>query len=160
MKCIYCGRELRRQSRFCLGCGRQVVLKDVYAAAFREAGEALESDSDKAKLDNIIRYTEAILDRVGEKPELVQESKNFIGRFLPTFESVMSRYKRLHDSDVRNEPYEGICRQVSEMLDMTEEAFENLLNKLYQDDLMDMQSSIAVFRTLLAQEGLMDSDFE
>ena len=151
---------MRKKSKFCLGCGRPMDFKALYTTAFREAGSALESESDKAKLDNIIKYTEAIFDTVGDKPELVQETGSFLGRFLPNIESVMSKYKRLHDSNLHSEAYDEICGKVSEMLDFTEEAFENLLNKLYQDDILDMQSNIEVFRTLLTQEGLMDPDFK
>ena len=41
-------------------------------------------------------------------------------------------------------------------LDTINDAFDKLLDSLYEDDRMKIQTDIAVLKTLLSQEGLVD----
>ena len=42
------------------------------------------------------------------------------------------------------------------LLDTINDAFDKLLDSLYEDDRMKIQTDIAVLKTLLSQEGLVD----
>ena len=42
---------------------------------------------------------------------------------------------------------------------MSQNAFEKLLDSVFQDTAMDVSSDISVLHTLLAQEGLTGDDF-
>ena len=46
------------------------------------------------------------------------------------------------------------------MIDSVIEASENLLERLYEDDLMDITTDIQSLQTTLASKGLLDSDFD
>ena len=42
------------------------------------------------------------------------------------------------------------------MLDNINQAFEKMLDKLFEDDAMDISTDISVMYTMLDQEGLLD----
>ncbi len=44
-------------------------------------------------------------------------------------------------------------------MDTINQAFENLLDSFFQDTAWDISSDISVLQTMLAQEGLTNSDF-
>ena len=49
--------------------------------------------------------------------------------------------------------------RLSSSLDTLNQAFEKLLDYVFQDTAWDVSSDISVLHTLLAQEGLTDDDF-
>ena len=49
--------------------------------------------------------------------------------------------------------------EISDTLDTINTAFENLLDSLFQDDVMDISTDISVLETMLAQEGLTEDAF-
>lgn len=51
-------------------------------------------------------------------------------------------------------------QQIEATLDTINVAFENLLDKLFTDEVLDVSSDITVLETMLKQEGLTGSEFE
>ena len=50
-------------------------------------------------------------------------------------------------------------KEIEDTLDTLNQAFEKLLDSVFQDTAWDVSSDISVLHTLLAQEGLTDDDF-
>ena len=53
-----------------------------------------------------------------------------------------------------------IKKQLITLIDSVAEASENLLEKLHEDDIMDISTDIKSLQTTLASKGLLDSDFD
>ena len=53
-----------------------------------------------------------------------------------------------------------IKAQLISLIDSVTEASENLLEKLHEDDIMDITTDIKMLQTTLASKGLLDSDFD
>ena len=53
-----------------------------------------------------------------------------------------------------------IKKQLISLIDSVAEASENLLEKLHEDDIMDISTDIKMLQTTLASKGLLDSDFD
>ena len=53
-----------------------------------------------------------------------------------------------------------IKTQLISLIDSVTEASENLLEKLHEDDIMDITTDIKMLQTTLASKGLLDSDFD
>lgn len=51
-------------------------------------------------------------------------------------------------------------REIEEMLDNINRAFEKMFDKLFEDDALDVSTDISVLSTLLAQEGLLEDEFK
>ena len=50
-------------------------------------------------------------------------------------------------------------RVIEDTLDTLNQAFEKLLDSVFQDTAWDVSTDISVLHTLLAQEGLTEDDF-
>ena len=57
------------------------------------------------------------------------------------------------------EQAEEIKKELITLIDSVTEASENLLEKLHEDDIMDITTDIKKLQTTLANKGLLDSDF-
>ena len=53
-----------------------------------------------------------------------------------------------------------IKAQLISLIDSVTEASENLLERLHEDDIMDITTDIKMLQTTLASKGLLDSDFD
>ena len=53
-----------------------------------------------------------------------------------------------------------IKKELVVLIDSVTEASENLLEKLHEDDIMDITTDIKKLQTTLANKGLLDSDFD
>lgn len=58
------------------------------------------------------------------------------------------------------EQAEEIKNELVTLIDSVTEASENLLEKLHEDDIMDITTDIKKLQTTLANKGLLDSDFD
>ena len=159
MKCEYCGTKLRRESVFCLGCGRPVNAKNCYIKELKESGKVLTKKTDIESLERILQYTETIYEKTDEDPEQVRAARNFYDYYLPTITDVISKYKKTKGKTSINDKAE-IEKELTKVLDQTERAFELLINKLYESDIMDLKLSIEVLKNKLMMDGLVDSDFQ
>lgn len=54
----------------------------------------------------------------------------------------------------------GIKKQLLDTIDSVIEASENLIERLYEDDILDITTDITSLKTTLASRGLLDSDFD
>ena len=53
-----------------------------------------------------------------------------------------------------------IKKQLISLIDSVTEASDNLLERLYEDDIMDITTDIQSLQTTLSSKGLLDSDFD
>ena len=60
----------------------------------------------------------------------------------------------------REKPSVPPKKEIEDTLDTLNDAFAKLLDSVFQDTAWDVSSDISVLHTLLAQEGLKDSDFK
>ena len=58
------------------------------------------------------------------------------------------------------EQADAIKTQLISLIDSVTEASENLLERLHEDDIMDITTDITKLQTTLASKGLLDSDFD
>ena len=91
---------------------------------------------------------------VQKTPEKIGSIKRFTEYYLPNTMSLVTRYRDLDriDTDKARESK----AQIENALDTINDAFDKLLDSLYEDDRMKIQTDIAVLKTLLSQEGLVD----
>ena len=64
------------------------------------------------------------------------------------------------DKQTREKAIDEIKAQLISLIDSVTEASENLLEKLHEDDIMDITTDIKMLQTTLASKGLLDSDFD
>ena len=133
----------------------------------------------KAKLRTLRTITRKIDQRVEERPELESQVKDFREKYYPEVVRLTDEYNEKiegigkYEKDRAEDPLEinanpnyleeqaaEIKTQLISLIDSVAEASENLLEKLHEDDIMDISTDIKMLQTTLASKGLLDSDFD
>ena len=146
-----------------------------------------DDDELKLKLKTLRTITRQIDARVEEVPELEKQVKDFREKYYPEVVRLTDDYnekiadmgkigKELRKDEVTTdssgapvlntnpnylqEQADEIKAQLISLIDSVTEASENLLEKLHEDDIMDITTDIKMLQTTLASKGLLDSDFD
>ena len=135
----------------------------------------------KTKLRSLRTITKKIDQRVEERPELEEQVKDFREKYYPEVVRLTDEYNEKianlgdynKEEKVSSDPLEinanpnyleeqaqEIKTQLISLIDSVAEASENLLEKLHEDDIMDISTDIKMLQTTLASKGLLDSDFD
>ena len=141
----------------------------------------------KAKLKQLRTITKKIDARIEEVPALEDQVKDFREKYYPEVVRLTDDYNdKIADLAAKpsgkpagevTESASGapvlntnpnyleeqaleIKTQLISLIDSVTEASENLLEKLHEDDIMDISTDIKMLQTTLASKGLLDSDFD
>ena len=140
----------------------------------------MTDDADiKTKLTSLRTITKKIDKRLEERPDLAGQVKEFREKYYPEVVRLTDEYNEKIaslDSEAEQRPQRDLeinanpnylqeqAREIKEQLikliDSVTEASENLLEKLHEDDIMDISTDIQMLQTTLASKGLLDSDFD
>ena len=159
MKCAYCGTTLRRESMFCLGCGKPVIAKDCYIKELEQSGGSLTKATDKSSLNRIIGMTAKIYDYTKDDEEVRLQTRDLFEDYLPDITKIVSRYKRLKGRADSGEKLEVVKSELTEVLNKTERAFEIVLEEITEKDINQLRIDIMALKNEIARDGLTDSDF-
>jgi len=140
----------------------------------------MTDDSDiKTKLKALRTITKRIDQRLEERPDLTDQVKEFREKYYPEVVRLTDEYNekiaKLDSEGVERQRGEleidanpnylqeqarEIKEQLIKLIDSVTEASENLLERLHEDDIMDISTDIKMLQTTLASKGLLDSDFD
>lgn len=130
-----------------------------YIEEVRRCNDAIPGDEVSKKISQIELLTQKIFDRVERHPEIIPDLKKLMEYYLPMTVKLLRAYADMDMQPVQGETIQSSKREIEATLDTINEAFENLLDDLFEDTAMDVSSDISVLNTLLAQEGLTGDDF-
>ena len=140
----------------------------------------------KSKLQALRTITRKIDARVEEVPDLEKQVKDFREKYYPEVVRLTDGYneKIANMGQISEQPKEEVTTDASgapvlntnpnylqeqaeaikiqliSLIDSVTEASENLLERLHEDDIMDITTDITKLQTTLASKGLLDSDFD
>ena len=75
-------------------------------------------------------------------------------------EKLLDSYLELDAQPVAGDNVIKTKKEIEDAVDSLNVAFEKLLDSLFADRAWDISSDISVLNTMLAQEGLKESDFD
>jgi 5-bromo-4-chloroindolyl phosphate hydrolysis protein len=125
-----------------------------YIRQIRQINDELPQPVITEKLSHLEEVIGLIYLRVEKTPEKLSSLKHFTDYYLPTTMRLVTAYRDLDHVDTENARQSK--EQIERTLDTINDAFDKLLDSLYEEDRMNIQADIAVLKTLLAQEGLVD----
>ena len=91
-----------------------------------------------------------------QNPDCVADIKKLMDYYLPTTVKLLKTYAEMDAQPVDGVNIQATKKEIEDMLDMINAAFEKLLDSLFQDAAWDVSSDISVLQTMLAQEGLTE----
>ena len=113
--------------------------------------DVLDMNDDDAVLGEIRRLNDDIDDPV---PNRAGQLRSFLSYYLPTTLKILRAYARMEEQGVEGENIRSAKARIEGMMDKVVEGFEKQLDKLFQDDAMDIATDVQVLERMLEKDGL------
>ncbi|WP_297716684.1 5-bromo-4-chloroindolyl phosphate hydrolysis family protein [Intestinimonas sp.] len=123
----------------------------------RTLNDAIDDPEMSRKIDRIGEITGKIFSYLREKPEKEDKLRSFLGYYLPTTLKILGSYAQLEAQGVEGANITAAKERIEGMMDKVVEGFEQQLDRLFQDDAMDITSDVAVLERMLEKDGLGSS---
>lgn len=108
----------------------------------------------KAKIRDLINVSDKIIEDAVDDPSDVPQIKQFLDYYLPTTIKLLNAYDRMGAQGIEGQNITGTMQNIEEMLDTAIAAYKKLLDSLFANQAMDIETDIEVMNTLLKREGL------
>lgn len=124
-----------------------------------KSNDAIPGVEISAKISRMELIVEKIFERAQKHPEIIPDLKKMMNYYLPMTVKLLDAYEEMDRMPVQGENIKSSKKEIEDTLDTLNQAFEKLLDSVFQDTAWDVSSDISVLHTLLVQEGLTDDDF-
>lgn len=139
---------------------REVLKKgNEYIAKIRKCNDDIPGEEISNKIYKIEEIVRQIFRRAEEHPEVISDLKRLMEYYLPMTVKLLEAYADMDRQPVQGETIRNSKKEIEDTLDTLNDAFEKLLDSIFQDTAWDLSSDISVLHTVLAQEGLKKNDF-
>ena len=141
--------------------GAAVLLKgkrDEYIRRLNQLKEQSGDEEISQGLEKLIPLLEKIFAAVEENPGSEQEIKRLIDRYLPMIINPAEAYQAYVQKGIAGEEMDDLRGEVINGIHLVSEACTNLLNRLFEDGIVDASTDISVLEMMLKQDGLLGSD--
>ncbi len=139
------------------------ILKDgsAYIQMVHACSEQIRKPQMSYKLSKLEAIMRRIFEQVEKAPESADDLHKFMDYYLPTTTKLLQAYIDLDRQEIAGENISATKKEIEDTLDTINEAFEKLLDSLFEDTAWDISSDISVMKTMMAQEGLTgERDFQ
>ena len=123
-----------------------------------KSNDAIPGVEISAKISRMELIVEKIFERAQKHPEIIPDLKKMMNYYLPMTVKLLDAYEEMDRMPVQGENIKSSKKEIEDTLDTLNQAFEKLLDSVFQDTAWDVSSDISVLHTLLAQEGLTDDE--
>lgn len=124
----------------------------------RQVNDDIPDEVMSAKIDRIEEITAKILAYQKSHPEKAGQLRSFLNYYLPTTLKVLRAYAQLDAQGIEGENISAAKKRIEGMMDQVVAGFEKQLDKLFQDDAMDIASDVQVLENMLKKDGLSGND--
>lgn len=108
------------------------------------------------RMENLLRE---IFERVQETPEQRSKMQKLMSYYLPTTIKLLQAYADFDDVSAPGQDIISAKAEIEKTIDIINDAFVELLNKLFQTSVYDITADAQVLQTMLAKEGLTKNKF-
>ena len=132
--------------------------------ALSEMGRLYMSIKDPAirvKINELMRVTDKITQDAIADPSDIPQLKKFVNYYLPTTIKLLNAYDRMSAQGIEGENLDKTMKSIDTMLDDAIAAYKKMLDSLFANQALDIETDIQVMNTMLAREGLTgNKDFD
>ena len=129
-----------------------------YVKFVRQINDIIPDTDDMSnKLYRLENIMNRIFAQVEKDPDSADELHKLMNYYLPTTRKLLTAYVELDKQPDVGENIVKTKQEIDSAMDTINEAFENLLDSLFQDMAWDISSDISVMKTMMAQDGLTES---
>ena len=129
---------------------------DAILREIRQINDDIPGEEMSTKIDRIEEITGKILKYQKEHPNREGQLRSFLSYYLPTTLKILRAYAQLDAQGIEGENISAAKARIEGMMDQVVAGFEKQLDKLFQDDALDITSDVAVLENMLKKDGLSD----
>lgn len=130
-----------------------------YLKVLEEANDAIPGEVISQKISRLEEVVRRIFDSVIKHPEHMEEMERFMEYYLPTTVKLVTTYRDFDSVGSQGTNIATAKEEIERTLDTINQAFERLLDDLYQDAALDITTDASVIQTMLKKDGWTESDF-
>ena len=134
--------------------GREMI------AAIRQENDLIPDSSLSQKLDQLENQCAEIFRAVYDKPHKAPQIRKFMEYYLPTTLKMVRGYRMLDERGITGTEAMDARNRIDDALVVVLQGCGKMLDKLYQDDVLDLTTDIDVLQQMLKRDGLTESDLE
>lgn len=128
-----------------------------YIQKLHHLNDLIEDEIVSDKLYRMEELLKEIFQRLKEAPEQMPKMRKLMNYYLPTTIKLLQAYSEFDDVSAPNQDITSAKAEIEKTIDVINEAFTELLNKLFQKSAFDAATDAQVLQTMLAKEGLTKS---
>ena len=106
------------------------------------------------KIDRIGEITGKIFAYQKQNPGKETQMRSFLSYYLPTTLKILRAYAQMEAQGVEGENIRAAKERIEGMMDKVVEGFEKQLDRLFQNDAMDITTDVEVLERMLQKDGL------
>ena len=129
-----------------------------YIHTVRECNDLIPNEEVSHKLYKLEAVMKRIFEQVEKHPESAEDLHKLMDYYLPTTIKLLNAYVDLDKQEIAGENISATKKEIEDVLDVINVAFEKLLDSMFEDTAWDISSDISVMKTMLAQEGLTENN--
>lgn len=139
----------------------QLMIQDgqEYIQKLHDMNELLPGETISRKLYRMENLLKEIFEQLEEDPSQMPKMKKLMNYYLPTTIKLLEAYKDFDDVSVPGDDIIKAKTEIEKTVDTINEAFTELLNKLFQSTVFDVTTDAQVLQTMLKKEGLTKNEF-
>lgn len=140
--------EQAKQLREMIAEGRE------YISLIRQKNDAIPGEVFSQKLYRMEDLLKEIFLNLEKKPNQMSKMHRLMNYYLPTTLKLVSAYEEFDKMSVQGDDVANAKKEIENTVDTINDAFGEILNKLFSDTAMDVTTDAQVLKTILAREGL------
>lgn len=125
-----------------------------YIQKLHHLNDLIEDEIVSDKLYRMEDLLKEIFQRLKDAPEQMPKTRKLMSYYLPTTIKLLQAYSEFDDVSAPNQDITSAKAEIEKTIDVINEAFTELLNKLFQKSAFDAATDAQVLQTMLAKEGL------
>ena len=114
----------------------------------------VESAVTRKNLNEIHSTVNKILGTIEKEPKKAKRINNFFDYYLPVLLKIVTRYDEIENQKLVSKEGKSFMVKADKMIEETKDAFETILDSLYQKDLMDADAEMKVYDLMLKADGI------
>lgn len=106
----------------------------------------IENENIKNRLFPIFSISSKILQNVKENPKDYTKSYKFVKHYIPSFHTILEKYYYLQEKNMDIASVNSVVEKTDKALQEIEKAFKDELEKVLQDDVLDLKVELQMLR--------------
>ena len=137
---------------------KRIELARSQVKQIKERIDYIDDNDVRVSLFSIVDSANKIINAVEKEPNKIKKINNFFEYYLPITLSIVERYDEIEDQNLSSQDSKKFQDKTAQMLGKISTSFQNMLNNLYQADIIDTDAEMKVYEAMLKSDGFNDKE--